>query len=60
MCIRDSAPVQAEPNPVEEGQVGLFEHIGKALIETRLKYHAAGVDTGGVFLLAAPVSYTHL
>ena len=25
----------------------------QALIETRLKYHAAGVDTGGIFLLAA-------
>ena len=47
------APVQAEPDPVEDGQFFLFHHIGKALIETRLKYHAAGVDTGGVFLLAA-------
>jgi len=47
------APVQAEPNPVEDGQFVLFEHIGKALIETRLKYHTAGIYAGGVFLLAA-------
>ena len=46
-------PIQAEPDPVENGQFILLHHIGKALIEPRLEHHAAGVDAGGVFLAAA-------
>ena len=46
-------PVQAEPDPVEDGQLVLLQHIGKTLIEPGFKHHAAGVNAGGVFLTAA-------
>ena len=47
------APVQAKPDPVEDGQFTFLHHVGKTLIEPGLKHHAAGVDAGGVFLAAA-------
>ncbi|CUQ85222.1 Uncharacterised protein [[Eubacterium] siraeum] len=46
-------PPEAEPDPVEDGQLVILHHIGKALIETRFEHHTAGVDTGSVFLAAA-------
>ena len=44
---------QTEPDPVEDGQLVILHHIGKALIETRFEHHTAGVNTGSVFLAAA-------
>ena len=46
-------PPEAEPDPVEDGQLVLAHLLGKALIEPGLKHHAAGVDAGGIFLAAA-------
>ena len=46
-------PPEAEPDPVEDGQLVILHHVGKALIEPGLKHHAAGVDAGGIFLAAA-------
>ena len=47
------APVQAEPDPVEDGQFVLFHHIGEALVESGFKHHTAGKNAGNIFLLTA-------
>ena len=45
--------IQAEPDPVKDGQLVLFHHIGESLVESGFKHHAAGKYTGNKFLLTA-------
>ena len=50
-------PPEAEPDPVEDGQLAVLYRISKALIELGFKHHAAGIDAGGILLPAAGGHY---
>lgn len=54
VCVHPAfVPPQAEPDPVEYGQLALLHHVGKPLIEPGLEHHASDVDAGGISLEAA-------